>query len=216
MGGRETTAAPDGTFGAPVNPSGPSSAGARKVFSSLMWAVLLPGSIVLGAGIGQWLIWVGVVIALAGLAFAVCLIGGVWHRAGAATLASIGGFALMLFAGPAMYEVYMKSVGDPVPAVVTEVIDEDNRRGPDWFCTVQETGGDHETYEVSQQENCFGQAKVGDRVEIRKDPLGLLDPRLPDSPDQQNTTDITVAVTAGLILLTAATIFYAGQRRRDG
>jgi hypothetical protein len=122
----------------------------------------------------------------------------------------------MLFAGPAMYEVYMKTVGDPVAAVVTEVTEEDNRRGADWFCTVQETGGDHRTYEVSQQENCFGQARVGDRVELREDPLGLLDPRLPDSPDRQNTTEITVAITAALVLLTAAATFYAGQRRRDG
>jgi hypothetical protein len=180
-----------------------------------MWAVLLPAAMLLGAGIGQWVLWIGVVVMLATLAVTASLIGGVWHRAGAATLASASVFALMLFAGPAMYEVYMKTVGDPVPAVVTEVTEENNRRGADWFCTVEEIGGAHDVHEVSQQENCFGQAEVGDRVEIRKDPLGLLDPRLPDSPDQQNTTEITVAITAGLVLLTAATTFYAGQRRRD-
>ncbi|MFI6730636.1 hypothetical protein [Streptomyces atratus] len=80
--------------------------------------------------------------------------------------------------------------------------------------TGEEVGGDHKEYEVSEQQNCFGQAKVGDRVEIRKDPLGLLAPRLPDSSDQENATEITVDITAGFLLLTAVTVFYGGQRRR--
>lgn len=211
-----TAAVSSGTGRGQVYPSRPQKPGARKTVGSLMWAVLLPGVMILGAGAGQWATWFGVVVMLAAVGVAACLIGGFWHRAGAATVASFGGFALMLFAGPAVYEVYMKTVGDPVAAVVTEVADRHNRRGPDMFCTVEEIGGDHRKYTVSQQENCFGQAKAGDRVEIRTDPLGLLDPRLPDSPDQQNTTEITVAVAAGLSLLTSAAVFYAGQRRRDG
>ncbi|MGP3987251.1 hypothetical protein [Streptomyces sp. 3N207] len=189
--------------------------GVRKALGSLLWAVVLPGLMILGAGIGQWALWVGVVVMMAVVAGAACLIGGVWHRAGAATLVAFGGFALMLFAGPATYEIYMKTVGDPVAAVVTEVTDQHNRRGPDMFCTVEEVGGDHKKYEVSQQENCFGQAEKGDRVEIRKDPLGLLEPRLPDGPDQQNTTEITIGSTAVLAALTAAGTFYGGQRRRE-
>ena len=55
-----------------------------------------------------------------------------------------------------------------------------------------------------------------DRVEIRKDPLGLLALRLPDSPDQQNTTEITVDITASLALLTTAATFYGRQRLRNG
>ncbi|MFI1104103.1 hypothetical protein [Streptomyces melanogenes] len=190
--------------------------GGRRALNSAMWALLIPGGTALGAGIGQYATWLGVIVTLGFTALAACLIGGIWHRAGAATLASVSCFALMLFAGPAMYEVYMKTAGDPVPAVVTQVVDEHNRHGPDMFCTVTETGGDHTVHRVSQQQNCFGQAEVGDRVEIRKDPLGLLGPRLPDSPDQQNTTEITVATTLGLLLLTAATTFYAGLRRRAG
>ncbi|MGP3975708.1 hypothetical protein ACTWQF_17205 [Streptomyces sp. 8N114] len=178
--------------------------------------MVLPGLMILGAGIGQWVLWVGVVVMMAVVAGAACLIGGAWHRAGAATLVSFGGFALMLFAGPATYEIYMKTAGDPVAAVVTEVTDQHNRRGPDMFCTVEEVGGERKKYEVSQQENCFGQAEQGDRVEIREDPLGLLDPRLPDGPDQQNTTEITLGITAGLTALTAAGTFYGGQRRRKG
>ncbi|MBO8191012.1 hypothetical protein ITI46_04770 [Streptomyces oryzae] len=215
MGGDRTTVA-GGMATALESRQQPPVSGARKSLSSLLWAVVLPASMILGAGIGQWLLWLGVVLMLAVVASAACLIGGLWHRAGAATLVAFAGFALMLFAGPAVYEVYMKTVGDPVAAVVTEVTDQHNRRGPDMFCTVEETGGDHETYEVSQQENCFGQAEKGDRVEIRKDPLGLLDPRLPDGPDQRNTTEITLGVTTGLTALIAAATFYAGQRRRRG
>ncbi|OAR27034.1 hypothetical protein A8W25_01780 [Streptomyces sp. ERV7] len=188
----------------------------RRTLNSAMWALLIPGGMALGAGIGQYALWLGVILTLGLTAVAACLIGGAWHRAGAATLASVGCFALVLFAGPAMYEVYMKTAGDPVPAVVTQVVDEHNRRGADLVCTVAETGGDHTVHKVSQQQNCFGQAEVGDRVEIRKDPLGLLKPRLPDSPDQEDTTETTVDITLGLLLLTAATTFYAGQRRRAG
>ncbi|NEE09114.1 hypothetical protein G3M58_21990 [Streptomyces sp. SID7499] len=188
--------------------------GGRKAVGSVSWAVLVPTVLLLGAALGQWMTWAGVVVALAAIAVAACVIGGSWHRAGAATLVSFAGFALMLFAGPAMYEAYMKTIGEPVDAVVTQVADRDQRRGPDMFCTVRELGGGRETYEVSQQENCFGQARPGDRVEIRKDPFGLLDPRLPDGPDQQDTTEITIAVTAGLTLLVAAGTFYGGQRRR--
>lgn len=212
----ETAVAPSGARESAARGPRPPRSGARKALNSLAWAVALPGSMILGAGIGQWMTWIGVVAMLVSVAVAACLIGGSWHRAGAASLASVGGFALMLFAGPAVYEVYMKSVGEPVAAVVTEVTDRHNRHGADMFCTVRETGGEHRTYEVSQQENCFGQAKVGDHVEIRKDPLGLLDPRLPDSPDQQHTTELTVAISAGLALLTAGATFYGGRRRRAG
>ncbi|MFH9586899.1 hypothetical protein [Streptomyces luteogriseus] len=207
-----TAVAGDGVGGAGA--SRPTLSGGRRAVSSLLWAVLVPTVLLLGSAIGQWMTWLGVVVALAAIAVAAAVVGGSWHRAGAATLVSFAGFALMLFAGPAMYEAYMKTVGEPVDAVVTQVADRDQRRGPDMFCTVRELGGGRETHEVSQQENCFGQARPGDRVEIRKDPLGLLDPRLPDSPDQRNTTEITIAVTAGLTLLVAASTFYGGQRRR--
>jgi hypothetical protein len=211
MGASEAAVAADGT-GEAAPRAGLS--GGRKAVSSGSWAVLVPALLLLGSAIGQWVTWLGVVVVMAVIAVAAWVIGGVWHRAGAATLVSFGGFALMLFAGPAVYEAYMTTVGEPVDAVVTQVVDRDQRRGPDMFCTVRELGGGRETYEVSQQENCFGQARPGDRVEIRKDPLGLLDPRLPDSPDQRNTTEITLAVTAGLTLLLAGGTFYGGQRRR--
>ncbi|MFE4452472.1 hypothetical protein [Streptomyces sp. NPDC056796] len=187
----------------------------RRTVGSLLWAVGFPAAMILGAGIGQWVTWIGVVLMLAAVAVAACLIGGVWHRAGAATLASVAGFLLMLFAGPAVYETYMATAGEPAAAVVTRVTGREDRSA-EMSCSVRETGGDRATYEVSQQENCFGQADVGDRVEIRKDPLGLLDPRLPDGPDQEGTTRITVAAAAGLALLTGAATFYAGQRRRRG
>lgn len=213
MGASGTVAAAGGTSG--TESARPGLSGGRKAVGSALWAVLVPALLLLGSAVGQWMTWLGVVVVLAVIAVAACVIGGSWHRAGAATLVSFGGFALMLFAGPAVYEGYMRAVGEPVDAVVTQVADRDQRRGPDMFCTVRELGGDRRTYEVSQQENCFGQTGPGDRVEIRKDPLGLLDPRLPDGPDQRNTTEITLAITAGLTVLVAAGTFYGGQRRRD-
>ncbi|GAA0368480.1 hypothetical protein GCM10010151_68000 [Actinoallomurus spadix] len=157
------------------------------------------------------LIVVGVIVALAAWATAAVLTGGIWHRAGAAVLVSCSGLALTLFAGPGLYEAYMKAVGDPAPAVVTKVVDRDGRRGADLFCTVVEPTGT--VHVVSQQENCFDHIRPAQRVTIRKDPLGLLDPRLPDGPDQP-PLEVTVWIATGLFVLTGATVFYAGQRRR--
>lgn len=188
---------------------------ARKAVGSVLWALALPALLVLGGAVAQWVIWLGVVLVMATVAVAAWVIGGGWHRGGAAALVCFGGFALTLFAGPAVYGGYMRTVGEPVDAVVIRVVERDERRGPDLFCTLRELTGERRTHEVSQMQNCFGQAEAGDRVEIRKDPLGLLDPRLPDGPDQRNTTEITVAATIGLTLLVSAATLYGGLRRRD-
>ncbi|MFE0445876.1 hypothetical protein ACG2OD_21055 [Streptomyces sp. PDY-4] len=182
--------------------------------TSVLWALALPAALLLGAAVTQWSTWLGVVLVMATVACAGCLVGFAWKRAGAATLVCFGGFALTLFAGPAVYDGYMRTVGEPVDAVVTRVVDRDARRGPDMFCTVRELGGERRTYEVSQRENCWGQARPGDRVVLREDPLGLLEPRLPDGPDQGNTPEITLASTAGLTLLVTAGVLYGGLRRR--
>jgi hypothetical protein len=198
-----------------VQPSKP-DVSAGRTLDSLLWALALPAVLLLGAALTQWVTVVGVVVVLAAVAAGGIVVGGSWHRAGAAVLVCSGGFALTLFAGPAVYEVYMRTVGDPVPAVVVEVVDRDVKHGADMACTVRELGGERRTFEVSQRQNCFGQAKEGDRVVMREDPLGLLDPWLPRSPDEQHTTDITLACTAGLTVLVAGATFYGGQRRRRG
>lgn len=215
MSADETTTEPSGPSSAPVPDPWRPISGPRKLFNSLMWAVLLPGLMILGTAVSQWVLLAGVFVMLAVVVVAACLIGGGWSRGGAATLACVSGFALMLFAGPALYDVYMKTAGDPVAAVVTDVTDDGDGKGADWYCTVEETGGDHEEHELSQQQNCFGQAKAGGRVEIREDPLGVLQPRLPDGPDHSDT-GTNAEISAGLLLLTSATVFCAGQRRRFG
>ncbi|WP_030864467.1 hypothetical protein [Streptomyces sp. NRRL S-37] len=188
--------------------------GRGVVLNSVLWAFALTVALLFSAAVNPWSVWLGVVIMLAAVAVAGCLVGGIWHRAGAAVLVCCAGFALPLFAGSAMYDGYMRTVGEPVDAVVTGVVDRDQRRGPDMFCTVRELGGERRTYEVSQRENCFGQAEPGDRVVVREDPLGLLDPRLPDGPGQGSTAGITLASTAGLTLLVAGGVLYGGLRRR--
>ncbi|MGN5634157.1 hypothetical protein [Streptomyces sp. AC154] len=213
MSGHSTTADPPGTPEAAVSGPGRPVSGLRKLFGSLMWAVLLPALMVLGAALANWVMWAGVVVMLAVAAFAACLIGGVWSRAGAATLVCVSGFALMLFAGPALYDVYMKTAGDPVAAVVTDVTEDNDGEGSDWHCRVAEDGGDHEEHELSQQQNCFGGVKTGEHVEIRKDPLGLFEPRMPDGPGHSDAK-ISAEIAAGLLLLTSGTVFYGSRRRR--
>lgn len=214
MSGNRTTTDPGGAPEAAVRGPRRPAAGPRKLFGSLMWAVLLPALMVLGAGLANWVMWAGVVVMLAVVAFAGCLVGGVWSRAGAATLVCVSGFALMLFAGPALYDVYMKTAGDPVAAVVTELTDDNDGQGSDWHCAVAEAGGDRKKYELSQQQNCFGGVEAGERIEIREDPLGLFPPRMPDGPGHSDA-EISAEIAAGLLLLTAGTVFYGGQRRRS-
>jgi hypothetical protein len=187
---------------------------ARRLLSSSGWACAVPLLLVLGAWLAQYphgLIAVGVIVALAAWAVAAILTGGIWHRAGAAVVVSCSGLALTLFAGPGLYELYMKTVGTPAPATVTKVVDRHARRGADLFCTVVETTG--AVHVASEQENCLEHIKPLQRVTLRKDPLGLLDPRLPDGPDH-SPLSVTVQIAAGLFVLTSATMFYAGQRRR--
>lgn len=184
------------------------------IINSLKWAVLLPAAMLVAGAVTSWSLWIGVLCSLTLLAVTAGLVGGVWHRAGAATVASVSIGALMLFAGPTVYDLYLKSLGDPVAAVVVKVVDEDNERGADLFCTVTELGGDHEVHLLSQTENCWDQYRVGDQVDLLKDPLGVLKPRLADVPGQQDDHEIGYAITAGLTLLTGLTIFYGGRRRR--
>ncbi|MFD8032209.1 hypothetical protein ACWDWS_42755 [Streptomyces sp. NPDC003328] len=189
---------------------------ARKAVNSLKWAVAVPVLLLFGAGVAQWVTLLGVVVVLAVVAVATCLVGGVWHRAGAATLAAVAGFALTLFAGPAVYEGYMRTVGEPADVVVVDVVDLHRKHGADMMCSIRELGGEQRTFEVSQMQNCFGQAKKGDQIVVREDPLGLLDPWLPYGSEDQHTSEITVVTTIGLTLGVGASVFYGGQRRRDG
>ncbi|MGW4790115.1 hypothetical protein [Streptomyces sp. NPDC004230] len=188
----------------------------RKVINSLMWAVAVPVLLLFGAGVAQWVTLLGVVVVVAVVAVATIVVGGVWHRAGAATLVAVAGFGLTLFAGPAVYEGYMRTVGEPVDAVVVDVVDLHRKHGADMMCSVRELSGEQRTFEVSQMQNCFGQAKKGERIVVREDPLGLLDPWLPYGSGDQDTSEITVATTIGLTLVVGASVFYGGHRRRNG
>jgi hypothetical protein len=189
----------------------------RPVGNSLKWALVVPVLFTFAGWVAQYpygLIVVGVIIGLGTWAVAAFLAGSAWERPGAAIMVSICGFALMLFAGPGLYTIYMKILGEPAPAVVTKVEDRESRRRADWFCTVVETTGERSVHHISQQENCFGQVKQLQRVMLRKDPLGLLDPRLPDRPGR-NDTRIPLLTSAGLFLATGASMLYAGLRRRQ-
>lgn len=188
----------------------------RVGLSSLAWALAVPAALTFTGWLAQYpygMIVVAVILALAVVAIVVIVAGSVWHRAGAATVAAVGGFALVLFAGSGLYQLYMETLGRPVPAVVTKVEDHHNPHGADMFCTVAETAGDHAVHEISEQENCHGQFKPLQHVTLRADPLGLLDPRLPSSPGETTVTT-TLMISIGLFALTGAAMGYAGLRRR--
>lgn len=193
--------------------AGASPSTARRLVNSLVWAVSVPLMFTIAAWLAQYPsvgIYAGVVLALGTFAVAATVAGGIWHRAGAAVLVSCAGFALTLFAGPGLYELYMKTLGEKVPAVVTKVEDRDDQQ----YCTVKETGGSRAVHEISQQQNCFDHIERLQRVVLRKDPMGALEPRLPDGPDQAGQTALTLGISGGLFAVTGTSMFYAGQQRR--
>ncbi|MBX6767257.1 MAG: hypothetical protein IRY90_08925, partial [Actinomadura rubrobrunea] len=60
-------------------------------------------------------LWIGVILGLAVFALAAFRAGAVWQRAGAALLVSICGLALMFSAGPTVYALYLKTMGEEFP-----------------------------------------------------------------------------------------------------
>ncbi|MFF3685803.1 hypothetical protein [Streptomyces sp. NPDC002187] len=191
-------------------PPPPTRAQIRR--NSLMWALLVPGLLTLASLAAQYPFGtaVGVVLGLGTLAVTPVLLGGRWHRAGAATLACVCGFALMFFAGPGLYELYMKRLGEPVPAMVSAIEEKEEVL----HCRVVEIES-RTVHDVSQQQNCFGHIRMLQRVTLHVDPLGLLEPRLPDGPDQEGTTRLTLLIGAGLFGATSGAVLCAGLRRRS-
>ncbi|WP_344391570.1 hypothetical protein [Streptomyces vastus] len=190
----------------------------RRTLNSLKWAVLIP---VVGVAAGFLTrfpyggLWIGVVILLGAAAAAAIVAGNSWHRAGAATLAGFSAIALPLFAGPGMYELYMKQVGERVHAAVA---DTGERRGVKRsttlsVCRVVDTTG--AVKDLSEQQNCHGQFKPGQLIVLFKDPLGVLDPWAEALPGDRSVDPLTLQITAGLFLVTGSSLFYAGQRRRS-
>ena len=82
------------------------------VLGSLVWALAVPVALTFTGWLAQYpygMVVIAVIVALAVVAVAAIVAGSVWHRAGAATVAAVGGFALVLFAGPGLYQLYMES-----------------------------------------------------------------------------------------------------------
>ncbi len=183
-----------------------------RLVNSLLWAVALTLGLVLTAmltQIGTWGLVAGVVVGLAVIALVAIVVGGMWQRGVIATLACVVAFAAMMFAGPAAYEVYMRSVGQPAPALVLEVAEPDDTL----VCFVVETTGATTLHEMDQRQNCFGHISAGQAVTIFKDPVGFVPPRLENAPDDTSATTEVVIATA-LLAAAGATVLYGGLRRR--
>ncbi|MGW2434923.1 hypothetical protein [Streptomyces sp. NPDC001640] len=56
----------------------------------------VPVLLLFEAGMAQWVTLLRVVVVVAVVAVATIVVGGVWHRAGAATLVAVAGFGLTL------------------------------------------------------------------------------------------------------------------------
>lgn len=184
------------------------------VVRTLPWAVGLPLGAA-GAGVlAQYPhgLVVGVVLGLAVAATAPSLAGAAWRRSGAATIAVIAALALPFFAGPAVYEVYIKNAGDQVDARVTHADEVPNGQGTELsVCHV--TDGAGKEWRLSQRQNCFGQLEPGQRVVLYTDPVGGLAPWVETGRDAA-TEPTAPAITVGLFLVLGGSLLYAGARRR--
>ncbi|SNX63217.1 hypothetical protein SAMN06272735_5019 [Streptomyces sp. TLI_55] len=187
--------------------------------NSLKWALLLPLLAVLAGVVTQYPyggLWIGVIFICGLAATAAILAGGVWHRAGAAVLATAAVFALSLFAGPAFYETYLKQAGEKT---VGAVVDTGEKRGLKRgtvldVCRVVATSG--KVWDLSADQNCHGQFEAGQLVVVFEDPLGVLDPWVEARPGERKLDALSLGLTGGLFLVTGGVLFCAGQRRRAG
>lgn len=175
----------------------------RRPFNSLMWALLIPLAAVAAGFLSQYpfgMLYVGILITLVVVATTAIIAGGVWNRAGAATLASAIVFLLPFFAGPTVYELYSKQLGRAVDAVIAD----DSCRAVDMSGAVEI---------LTERQNCLGQFTSGEHVVLFKDPFGVLHPWVERSEDR--TVDKrSLATVAGLFALATVLILYAGLRRR--
>ncbi|MEU1340178.1 hypothetical protein [Streptomyces sp. NPDC005827] len=185
-----------------------------RTLNSSLWALAIPLVAVTGAVLAQfpWS-WIGiVVVVLAGFA-APAVAGGFWNRAGAATFAAVTTFALGLFAGPSLFETYVKQVGEKTDALVADTATYKNARNSErTVCRVVDTSG--KVQDLTEQQNCQGQFKRGQHIVLYKDPLDVLEPWA-EATDDRTVDVVGLYATAGLFTATTATLFYAGTRRRS-
>ncbi|MFF7142046.1 hypothetical protein ACFZB5_12470 [Streptomyces nodosus] len=195
--------------------AGPSPA-APRASTSLLWALAIPLAAVVGAVLAQfpWQ-WFGIVIVVVAGFTAPIVAGAVWNRAGAATLAAVTTFALGLFAGPALVEAYVKQYGEKADVLVVDTAKYRNagRNAERDVCRVLDTSG--KVQDLTEQQNCHGQFEPGQHIVLYKDPLGILKPWA-DAADDRGFDAVSLGATGGLFTVTAATLFYAGTRRRSG
>ncbi|OIK28468.1 hypothetical protein [Streptomyces malaysiense] len=158
--------------------------------------------------------WIGIAIVVIAGFTAPIVAGGAWNRAGAATLAAVTTFALGLFAGPTLYETYVKLYGEKADALVADTAKYENARRNNErnVCRVVDTSG--KVQDLSEQQNCHGQFKPGQHIILYKDPLGVLEPWA-EATDDRSFKPVNLSATGGLFAATAATLFYAGMRRRS-
>ncbi|MGW8779257.1 hypothetical protein ACWGNM_14430 [Streptomyces sp. NPDC055796] len=187
----------------------------RRTANTLFWAALIPTAATVGGFVSQYpygMLWIGVLIVLAAAAAGAIVAGSVWRRAGAATLVGFAVFALGLFAGSNLNETYLKQLGERTGAVVLEAGDRVNGKGDvRHFCRILDDSG--RRAELGDIQNCHGQFATGRRVVLFEDRLGGLDPWI-EASDNRAVDPVGLGITAGLYALTAATLLYAGRRRR--
>ncbi|MEU7370276.1 hypothetical protein AB0B92_32885 [Streptomyces hygroscopicus] len=191
--------------------------GTGHTLNTLMWAVLIPVVATAAGFLAQYpygMLWLGGVIVLGAAAAAAVVAGGIWHRAGAATLAACATVALALFAGPALYELYVKRAGDRVDALVADTGKRTNHKGTELdVCRVVDTSG--KVRDLSEQQNCHGQFTPKQHVVLFVDPLDALDPWV-EATDERAVDGAGLGITAGLFAVTGSALLYAGLRRRPG
>ncbi|WP_369216146.1 hypothetical protein [Streptomyces flavofungini] len=180
--------------------------------NTLLWSASVPVVTLAGTllGLYTWM-WIGIVCTLAAAAAAAIVAGGVWHRAGAAVVATGTTMALGLFGASTLHEGCLKRFGERVDAVVVDTGQHTNAKGTELdICRVVDTSG--AVQDLGNTENCYGQFKPKQHVVLYKDPLGGMASWV-EATDDRGLEPISLWATGGLSVLTPAALGYAGTRR---
>ena len=199
-----------GTNGTTPGPPAPPTA---RVPNSLLWAVLIPAASLAGTVVGLSL-WSagGLFIGMLATATAVFVAGSAWNRAGAAVVAGSAALCFMIFSGSLLHETYAEIFGERTEVLVVGVEEVPRAKGTDFSCRIADASGAVQS--LGSRQNCHGRFEKGQRALLLEDPLGALDPWI-TAPDDADVGVVEPGIVGGLLVVTAASLFYAGMRRRS-
>jgi hypothetical protein len=117
-------------------------------------------------------------------------------------------YIFLMFVGPVLNEMYMESVGVKKHAIVVDiqhyrVMDPHDPHGlenTDWDCKLETTDGKPIRFKLENENGCWGNLKVGQKIEIVEDPSGWWGPMTSSKLYRSPTWGMWVSTGIGLLI----------------